>query len=86
MNHSSPSITIHNLDPMLYGKLKQRAEDTQSSLNKLIKSLLMQSLGMTKSAKVADFSAFSGRWNAGDLSEFEKTQASFSTVDLSDWR
>lgn len=86
MNHSSVSLTIHNLDPLLYGVLKQKAEATNVSLNRLIKTLLTQSLGLNKTAKVADFSDFSNQWTQNELTEFQQTQTQFSTVDANDWQ
>ena len=86
MNHSSVSLTIHNLDPVLYGELKQKAETANVSLNRLIKTLLTQALGLNKTTKIADFSDFSNQWTQNELTEFQQTQTQFSTVDATDWK
>ncbi|HNQ16813.1 MAG TPA: hypothetical protein PKJ26_05045 [Candidatus Woesebacteria bacterium] len=86
MNHSSVSLTIHNLDPVLYRVLKQKADTTDVSLNRLIKTLLTQSLGLNKTTKVSDFSEFSKQWTREELKQFQQTQAQFSTVDATDWQ
>lgn len=86
MNHSSVSLTIHNLDPVLYSVLKQKAEATNVSLNRLIKTLLTQSLGLNKTKKVADLSAFINQWDQDELKQFQQTQTDFSTVDATDWK
>ena len=86
MNHNSHSLTIHNLDPLLYSQLKQKAEATNVSLNRLIKTLLTQTLGLNKTAKISDFSAFSNQWSQKELKDFQSTQTQFSTVDVRDWQ
>ena len=86
MNHQLVSLTIHNLDPLLYSELKQKAETTNVSLNRLIKTLLTQALGLNKTAKIADFSAFSNQWKPEELESFQQTQTQFSTVDVKDWQ
>lgn len=86
MNQTSASITIHNLDPLLYSALREQAESDSLSLNRLIKNLLAQSLGLTKSGKVADFSEFSSRWSQDDLEEFQASQSDFSIINPVDWQ
>lgn len=85
MNQNTTSITIHNLDPIIYLALRERAQTTSVSLNRLIKSLLTQSLGLSKTKRIADFSAFSNQWSEEDLLEFQGSQAEFSRIDSVDW-
>lgn len=86
MNQCATSITIHNLDPVLYATLREKAEATNLSLNRLIKALLAQSLGLTKRQKVADFSQFLNQWSQEDYDEFIQSQTDFSTVNPADWK
>jgi len=86
MNQTSASITIHNLDPLLYSALREQAESASLSLNRFIKNLLTQSLGLTKQSKVADFSEFSHQWSQEDLEEFQASQTDFSTINPVDWQ
>ncbi|MCA9372884.1 hypothetical protein KC921_02185 [Candidatus Woesebacteria bacterium] len=86
MNHASHSLTIHKIDPVLYSELKQQAETADMSLNRLIKTLLKQALGLNKTAKISNFSAFSNQWSQEELEDFQQTQVQFSTVDATDWQ
>lgn len=86
MNQALTSITIHNLDPIVYEKLKERASMSSISLNRLMKLLLAQSLGLEKSTKIADFSEFSQVWSESERAEFETSQRHFSSVDPEDWQ
>ncbi len=86
MNQTMTSITIHNLDPVLMSTLREQAEQTSVSLNKLIKSLLTHSLGLSKNPKVADFSAFTNQWSLDDAREFQESQTEFSDINLADWQ
>ena len=80
------SITLHNIDPTLYNNIKKIAQNNDTSLNKTIKKLLKDSLGLTLKTKYADFSYFSGKWNQTDQKEFAKTQKMFQTRNKSDWK
>jgi hypothetical protein len=79
------SITIHQLDPQLDLALQQFATDKQLSLNKSIKTLLHQALGLVASRPKADFSKFSGVWNQKELAHFEKATKSLSAINPGDW-
>jgi len=80
------SITIHNIDPILYNNLKKIAEKQDQSLNKIIKKILASSMGLTAQSKKADFSFFSGKWSSEEYTGFTKTQKIFEDIDLSDWQ
>jgi hypothetical protein len=79
------SITIHQLDSQLDLALQQFAADKQLSLNKAIKTLLQQALGLVTPRPKADFSKFAGAWNQKELAQFEKATKSLSTINPGDW-
>lgn len=80
------SITIHGLDETLDGLLQEKAEQEGTSLNKIIKKLLQQSLGVSKQQKKFDFSEFSGIWTQAEFEEFERSTRDFEKIDSRDWR
>jgi hypothetical protein len=80
------SVTLHNIDPLLYDNVKKIAQNNDTSLNKTIKKLLKESLGLTAETKHADFSYFSNKWVQIDGKEFEKTQEMFQAINQSDWK
>jgi hypothetical protein len=80
------SITIHNLDPVLYSNLKKIAEKQDQSLNKIIKKILASSIGLTTQSKKADFSFLSKKWSSEEHDEFTESQKFFEKIDLPDWQ
>ena len=83
------SITIHGLDEQLEKLLKDRAKSKGTSLNKTIKGLLEEALGVrVKSQPIHQkyFSKFCGIWSQSDLEEFEKTSKDLRKIDSEDWQ
>ena len=83
------SITIHGLDETVARMIETRAKADGQSLNKTIKDLLDQSLGIKPAARnrhAEDFSEFLGVWGKKDQDEFEKAARTFRTIDDEDWR
>lgn len=83
------SITIHGIDEELDRTLQQKARSEDLSLNKTIKQLLKQSLGLSETKKTLpknDFSEFIGTWTEQDVKEFEKNTAIFEKIDEEDWK
>lgn len=82
------SITIHNLDEPLNALLREKARQQGTSLNKTIKSLLEDSLGIAPGKRPAhrdDFLDLCGIWSPDEVAQFEKTQGDFATIDPEDW-
>lgn len=82
------SITIHNLDEPLNALLREKARQQGTSLNKAIKSLLEDSLGIAPEKRPGhrdDFLDLYGIWSPDELAQFEKTQGDFATIDPEDW-
>ncbi|MEW6429386.1 MAG: hypothetical protein AB1568_15285 [Thermodesulfobacteriota bacterium] len=78
------SITIHNLDEPLDALLRKRARQQGTSLNKTIKILLADALGIG-SGKRQDFLDLCGIWSPEEVVEFEKTQGDFEEIHPEDW-
>ena len=82
------SITIHGLDEQLEKLLKDRAKSNGTSLNKTIKGLLEEVLGVrVKSEPVhkKHFSKFCGIWTKSDLDEFKMINKDLREIDSEDW-
>jgi hypothetical protein len=82
------SITIHNLDDKASKKLSELSRAQGLSLNKTIKKLLYESLGLSPSVKKdhrEDFSEFFGIWSEESGKQFESSLAEFETIDPEDW-
>lgn len=87
MNHKMvKSITIHGLDDVLNDLLREKAERDGTSLNKIIKALLRQSLGISKQQKKNNFSEFSGIWTQEEFEEVEHSVKDFEKIDKQDWK
>lgn len=80
------SITIHNLDDQLDKLLREKAEQEETSLNKVIKNLLHESLGISKQQQKHDFSEFCGVWSKEEFEEFEDSTKDFEKIDSQDWK
>ncbi len=86
MNHMSKSITIHQLDPQVYSLVKQRSLEEGLSLNKVIKKLLHQALGLSETKKKADYSKFCGMWTDEEFKDFHASIKDLEKVDKELWR
>lgn len=83
------SITIHGIDEPLAELLKSKAESEGVSMNKTVKKLLEEALGVKPrpdDAHRGDFEKFCGLWSKADADEFEKNTADFGKVDPGDWQ
>ena len=83
------SITIHNLDERLAKLIEKKARESGTSLNKTIKKLLSQALGLTPkvdAAKSDEFLDLSGVWDENDFQDFNKNVGDLGKVDPEDWK
>jgi hypothetical protein len=83
------SVTVHQIDDQMARMIEDEAKKRGTSMNKVIKSLLAQSLGMKPPAEGAhheDFAEFCGVWSSDDAAEFASMHADFERVDPDDWR
>lgn len=83
------SITIHGLQNPLDSLIRKQAEKQGISLNKTIKKLLAESLGL-KSKKEVDskkeFMDLFGVWTEEDLEEFSRAVQDFEEIDEGEWQ
>lgn len=83
------SITIHNVDDQLAALLQRRAEEAGTSVNRTVKRLIEQALGLKplpEGSNRREFEAFLGTWSDEELSRFSAATADLERVDDEDWR
>ncbi len=82
------SITIHGIDDPLAELLKSRAQSEGLSINKTVKKLLEESLGVRPRARGTnrgDFEEFCGVWSDADYAEFEENTKDLRKINNEDW-
>ncbi len=83
------SISIHGLDDTLEVMIKEKALKQGLSINKTIKKLLEEALGIRpkdSSMKEQAFSDLFGIWNQDDLNDFQESISDFDQIDEKDWQ
>lgn len=83
------SITIHGIDDPLAELIKSRAQAEGLSINKTVKKLLEESLGVKpgeKDKNRGDFEEFCGIWSDSELKEFEENTKELRNIDHGDWK
>ena len=82
------SITIHNLDDPLDTLIREKAKSQGLSLNKTIKKLLAESLGLhpkDDKERQKDFLDLCGSWSKQEASNFTKRIKDLEKIDPEDW-
>jgi hypothetical protein len=82
------SITIHGLDDPLDTLIRQRAKKKEMSLNKTIKELLREALGLESidpHNHKKDFQDLFGVWTKAEAEEFARCTEDFEKIDQADW-
>ena len=82
------SITIHGLDESLAALIRAKARAEGASLNRTIKRLLEDALGVRPSARKhrGDFEKFCGMWSKAQAAEFDKAVGDLEKIDQDEWR
>jgi hypothetical protein len=83
------SITIHGLSTQLDRLIRKRAKNKGLSLNKTIKGLLAESLGLKrdpKSDNSEEFLDLFGIWNDSQKNEFFNQIEDLNKIDEEDWK
>ena len=83
------SITIHGLSDELDRIIRETAEQQNTSLNKTIKKLLEDSLGLSGTSKPdhrKDFEDLFGIWTKQEAEEFKNNIRQFEEIDHQDWK
>ena len=82
------SITIHGLEDQLDVRIREKAQQQGLSLNKTIKGLLAESLGLAPSTPQdyrETFADLCGVWTQEEASAFKRNTENLRTVDPEDW-
>lgn len=82
------SITIHGLEDPLNERIQEKARQQGLSLNKTIKKLLAESVGLKEPAprdRRKQFLDLFGIWTKEDAEEFNKNVRDIRKVDPQDW-
>lgn len=83
------SITIHGIDQPLAELIQSKAQAEGLSINKTVKKLLEEALGVKPRPKDSNrdqFEEFNGIWSKSDLAEFDQKTEEFKRVDPRDWQ
>jgi hypothetical protein len=83
------SITIHGIDDPLAKLIKSKAQSEGLSINKTVKKLLEESLGVkprNKGINRSDFEEFFGIWSESERIEFEDRTDELKNVNYEDWQ
>ena len=83
------SITIHGIDDPLAELIKSKAQSEGLSINKTVKKLLEESLGVkprNKGKNRSDFEEFFGIWSELERIEFEDRTDELRNVNNKDWK
>ncbi len=82
------SFTVHDLDPVVAKLLKQRAKAEGLSVNRTVKKLLEEALGVRPAGQKhrRDFEKFCGMWTKEQADEFDRAVGDMQVVDPADWR
>lgn len=83
------SITIHDVDDPVFKLLKAKAHDDGVSLNKTIKKLLDQVLGIKSEQDGPhrkEFEELCGKWSNEEKTRFDKAVADFGKIEPAEWQ
>lgn len=82
------SISIHGVDEEIEKKLDERAKSKGKSVNRVVKELLAEALGLGGKLpdKRADFADLCGIWTKEEAEEFSKSVADLEAADPGDWK
>jgi hypothetical protein len=83
------AITLHDIDPVMEKLIVRKSLDQGLSLNKTIKRLLEQALGIKpveRGLHRQDFAEFNGVWSKKEFDQFTESTQSCRTVDKADWQ
>ncbi len=82
------SITIHGLEDRLSERIREKARQQGLSLNKTIKKLLAEALGVEEQAprdRREQFLDLFGIWTKEEAEEFNKSLEETRKLDPEDW-
>jgi hypothetical protein len=83
------SITIHGLDSQLDKLIREKAKKEGTSLNKVMKKLLAEALGVSQQGSGDhrdDFLDLFGVWSDEEMDIFDRSVADLRKIDNGDWQ
>lgn len=82
------SITIHGIDEKTEKLIKKRAKSEDTSVNKVMKGLVAEALGIDKNKQDnrEEFLALFGVWTEDDGKQFFEAIKDLETVHPEDWK
>ena len=82
------SLTIHDLDEQVARLIAQRARAEGQSLNRTVKNLLEEALGVRPAAQKhrKHFEKFCVMWTKAQAAEFDRAVKDFDAVEPGDWK
>lgn len=82
------SLSIHGLDQRLALKIKEKATTSGMSINRTVKSLLEQALGIRPCETELyrkDFEDLCGIWSDSEMKDFESAVSDLGRTEKSEW-
>jgi hypothetical protein len=84
------TISIHGIDEEMEKMIRERAKNEGRSVNKVVKELLANALGMGGKKKKKDrrreFAGIFGIWTKEEADQFLESIADMETIDEEDWK
>jgi predicted CopG family antitoxin len=82
------SITIHGVGEEVEKLIKKRAKTEARSVNKVVKELIEQSLGLGRRRRDnrEDFADLCGVWSKEEAASFLEAVGDLERIDKDDWR
>jgi plasmid stability protein len=84
------TISIHGIDKEMEKIIRERAKTEGRSVNKVVKELLANALGMGGKKKKKDrrqeFADLCGVWTKEEADQFLESIADMETIDDEDWK
>jgi len=82
------TLTIHGVEEEVEKLVKKRAKEEGRSVNKVVKDLIGQSLGVGELRKdnKLEFADLCGVWTEADAAEFLGSIGDMGEVDKEDWQ
>jgi len=84
------TISIHGIDIEMEKMIRERAKSEGKSVNKVVKELLADALGLGGKKKKKDrrkeFEDLCGVWTKEEADQFLESIADFEKIDEEDWK
>lgn len=84
------TISIHGVDKEAEKLIRERAKSQSLSVNKVVKNLIADALGMDgktkKKDKTDDYTDLCGVWTKGEAEKFLDTISDLKVIDSEDWK